>query len=174
MLAPLRHPVLGLLVLSGGAGVRRAVPFRVFFRVLFRVAFRVLFRVVPGPVTVARRGPAGVRADLVDKGSDGSRGTLRLLPWEAPSGRTGPVPPGPGAPARGPGGPPPPGAPARPAGRLRVTGYRPVSARFARLRAANDAPLLAAVDANARPVAEAGSRRGSVSGTFMHVIDRAA
>jgi cobyrinic acid a,c-diamide synthase len=45
---------------------------------------------------------------------------------------------------------------------------------FARLSAASDTPLLAAVDATAAPVAEGGARRGSVSGTFLHVIDRAA
>lgn len=45
---------------------------------------------------------------------------------------------------------------------------------FARASAASDEPLLAAVDAGANPVAETGARRGSVSGTFLHVIDRAA
>jgi cobyrinic acid a,c-diamide synthase len=34
----------------------------------------------------------------------------------------------------------------------------------------NDAPLAAIVDAQERPVAETGSRRGNVSGTFFHVI----
>lgn len=45
---------------------------------------------------------------------------------------------------------------------------------FATLSFASDTPLLAAVDARAAPVAETGARRGSVSGTFLHVIDRAA
>ncbi len=34
----------------------------------------------------------------------------------------------------------------------------------------NDAPFAAIIDAQGRPVAEAGSRRGQVSGTFFHVI----
>lgn len=44
---------------------------------------------------------------------------------------------------------------------------------FATLLAQRDAPLLSAVDADASHVAETGARRGSVSGTFLHVIDRA-
>lgn len=36
------------------------------------------------------------------------------------------------------------------------------------------APLVEAFDAEGKPVAEAGSRQGSVSGTFFHVIDGAA
>ena len=38
--------------------------------------------------------------------------------------------------------------------------------------AGDDPPLLAVTDAAGRPVAETGSRRGRVSGTFFHLIDR--
>jgi len=57
----------------------------------------------------------------------------------------------------------------------------PIGAAGARLRghefhhastigSGNDAPLAEIADAQGRPVAEAGSRRGNVSGTFFHVI----
>lgn len=45
---------------------------------------------------------------------------------------------------------------------------------YAALSANPDEPLVAAEDARRAAVAECGSRRGSVSGTFFHVIDRAA
>jgi cobyrinic acid a,c-diamide synthase len=35
-----------------------------------------------------------------------------------------------------------------------------------------DTPLAAITDAGGTAVAESGSRRGSVSGTFFHMIDR--
>ena len=45
---------------------------------------------------------------------------------------------------------------------------------YASLVAASDEPLVAAEDARKGASAESGSRRGSVTGTFFHVIDRAA
>ncbi len=45
---------------------------------------------------------------------------------------------------------------------------------YAALSANPDEPLVTAEDARRAAVAECGSRRGSVSGTFFHVIDRAA
>ncbi len=45
---------------------------------------------------------------------------------------------------------------------------------YAALAANPDEPLVTAEDARRAVVAECGSRRGSVSGTFFHVIDRAA
>jgi cobyrinic acid a,c-diamide synthase len=45
---------------------------------------------------------------------------------------------------------------------------------YAALAANPDAPLVAAEDASRAPVEECGSRRGRVSGTFFHVIDRVA
>lgn len=42
---------------------------------------------------------------------------------------------------------------------------------FASMAAASDDPLVAATDASGAPVAERGARRGSVTGTFLHVID---
>lgn len=43
---------------------------------------------------------------------------------------------------------------------------------YARAIDSGDAPLVECVDAGGRPVAEAGARRGSVSGTFFHAIAR--
>lgn len=45
---------------------------------------------------------------------------------------------------------------------------------YAAVTAGSDAPLVAACDADGAPVAEAGARRGSVTGTFVHLIDRGA
>jgi cobyrinic acid a,c-diamide synthase len=45
---------------------------------------------------------------------------------------------------------------------------------FASRGAVSETPLLAAVDANGAAVPEAGAVRGRVSGTFLHLIDRAA
>lgn len=45
---------------------------------------------------------------------------------------------------------------------------------FAAVTANADEPLVAAQDASGVAVAERGARRGSVTGTFLHVIDRAA
>lgn len=44
---------------------------------------------------------------------------------------------------------------------------------YASLMAASDAPLVAAEDAGKGASGECGSRRGSVTGTFFHVVDRA-
>lgn len=46
--------------------------------------------------------------------------------------------------------------------------------RFAAATATPDEPLLAAADAGGISVAERGARRGPVTGTFFHVMDRAA
>jgi cobyrinic acid a,c-diamide synthase len=43
---------------------------------------------------------------------------------------------------------------------------------YASVLAANDAPLLDLADAKGSPLLERGSRRGSVTGTFCHAIDR--
>jgi cobyrinic acid a,c-diamide synthase len=45
---------------------------------------------------------------------------------------------------------------------------------YASTLAANDEPLVECLDAAGEPMAEAGARRGSVSGTFFHLIDAAA
>lgn len=45
---------------------------------------------------------------------------------------------------------------------------------YASILATDDEPLLALADAQGAPVAEGGSRRGLVTGTFFHAIDRAA
>jgi cobyrinic acid a,c-diamide synthase len=45
---------------------------------------------------------------------------------------------------------------------------------YASTLAANDEPLVECRDAAGEPMAEAGARRGSVSGTFFHLIDAAA
>lgn len=45
---------------------------------------------------------------------------------------------------------------------------------FAAMSANPDDPLVAAEDASGKPVAERGSRRGGVTGSFFHVIDRVA
>ncbi len=46
--------------------------------------------------------------------------------------------------------------------------------RFATVAAHAEDPLLAAVEASGATVAERGARRGTVTGTFLHVIDWAA
>jgi cobyrinic acid a,c-diamide synthase len=45
---------------------------------------------------------------------------------------------------------------------------------YASLVAASDEPLVATEDASKGSSPESGSRRGSVTGTFFHVIDKAA
>jgi cobyrinic acid a,c-diamide synthase len=60
--------------------------------------------------------------------------------------------------------------------RLRNSGAELVGHEFhfASLLANTDEPLADIRDAAGAPVAERGSRRGSVTGTFFHVIDTAA
>jgi cobyrinic acid a,c-diamide synthase len=43
---------------------------------------------------------------------------------------------------------------------------------YASALSCDDEPLVDCRDATGRPVAEGGGRRGSVSGTFFHFIDR--
>lgn len=50
-----------------------------------------------------------------------------------------------------------------------VTGHE---FHFAAVTANPDDPLVVAQDASRQPVPERGSRRGSVTGSFFHVIDR--
>ena len=57
-----------------------------------------------------------------------------------------------------------------PAGRV-VYGHE---FHYATIMSTPDAPLVEARDASGAPVSEQGSRRGSVTGTFFHVIDRAS
>jgi cobyrinic acid a,c-diamide synthase len=44
---------------------------------------------------------------------------------------------------------------------------------YASILSSSDEPLVACHDAAGEPVAEGGSRRGRVTGTFFHVVDRA-